>query len=104
MNRGSDGETGLLRALIGQAATCGLAIDILRSDWTRWASATFAGARHIVTLTAADSSALDIWLADLPEAEFFLPGHLVADLAVQHIERTGGRVTATIEILTVEER
>jgi len=104
MSRGADGEAGLLRALIGQAAAAGLAIDILRSDWTRWASATFVGARHVVTLAAPDSDALDAWLAELPEAEFAVPGHLVADLAVEQIQRAAGQVTATIEVLTVEER
>lgn len=104
MSRGPDAEALLLRALSAAAEAAACPIQITASDWKRWASATFAGAQHRVTLAAAPSPALDRWLAALPEAEFGLRGHLVADLVVERILRDGERVTAELEVLTVEER
>jgi hypothetical protein len=69
---------------------------------TAWASATFAGARHELDFVAERSAALDTWLSALPEAEFALRGHLVADINVD--ERIDSdAVTLRIEALTVEE-
>ena len=104
MSRGPDPATLLVRALSARAVAAGCPITIAASDWTRWASATFAGARHRLTLAAPASPALDAWLATLPEAEFALPGHLVADLVAERIVRTGGTLTAELEILTIEAR
>ncbi len=103
MSRGPDAETLLRRALEAQAEAAGCPIILVESDWTRWASATFSGARHMLTLAAPPSSALDAWLARLPEAELTLRRHLVADLAVEHVRRTGDRVTVSLEVLTLEE-
>lgn len=69
---------------------------------TRWSSATFNGARHAITLQASTSGALDDWLGALPEADFDLRGHLLADIAVASIRRISDRVTIGIEALTVE--
>ena len=79
-------------------------MTIPASDSRRWASATFAGAQHLLGLGAHASPALDTWLAGLPEAEFALRGHLVADLRVARIARDGKTVAVDLEILTVEER
>jgi hypothetical protein len=104
MSRGPDAGTLLERALLVSAETSGCPVTLVKSDWTRWASATFAGARHMFTLTAAASPAFDAWLSALPEAEFALPGHLVADLVVEKVSREGETITAHLEILTIEER
>ena len=40
----------------------------------------------------------------LPEAEFALRGHLVADLSVESFHREGDVATILLEVLTVEER
>lgn len=104
MSRGPDAEALLRRALATASEAAGCAVEIAASVWTRWASATFAGAQHRITLTAAASPELDRWIAGLPEAEFDLRGHLVADLVVERIARDGARVTAELEVLTVEER
>jgi hypothetical protein len=103
MSRGPDAETLLRRALEAHAEAAGCPVTLASSDWTRWASATFTGARHLLALTAPPSPALDAWIAGLPEAELRLRGHLVADLVVEHVRRAADAVTVSLEVLTVEE-
>lgn len=104
MSRGPDAATQLERALAVAAEAAGCPIAVAASDWTRWASATFSGARHALTLTAGASPMLDCWLVGLSEAEFALRGYLVADINVTRMTRDGSVVTVAIEALTVEER
>ncbi len=99
MSRGPDAATLLERRLRIAAEAAGVTIAIPQSDWTRWASATFVGARHRLTL-ASDDPGFGDWLATLPEAELPLRGHLVADVVV--LRATGA--VAEVEVLTVEER
>lgn len=98
MSRGPDAGTRLARAL----ESAGPAVVVTARRSTPWASVTFTGARHALTVEAPASVALDAWLEALPEAEFAIPGHLVADLAVVEVRRDGTRVRAVIEVLTVE--
>lgn len=74
-----------------------------RSSATGWASATFTGQRHDVTLAGPPSPALDAWLARLPEAEIELRGHLVADISVASVQCDADGMTMRIEALTVAE-
>ncbi|MBO9624033.1 MAG: hypothetical protein J7500_15095 [Sphingomonas sp.] len=104
MSRGPDAATLLGRALVAASERAGCPVSLAESDWTRWASATFTGARHGITLVGTHSSALDAWIAALPEAEFALHGHLVADLQLVRVRRAGAALTAEIEVLTVERR
>ena len=104
MSRGPDVATLLSRALLASAAAAGCPVTVTESDWTRWASVTFTGARHHLTLSGEPWPALDAWLDALPEAEFALRGHLVADLVVTRVRRGAEAVTMELEILTVEER
>jgi hypothetical protein len=104
MSRGPDAGVLLERALSGQARAAGVDMAIVSAGWTRWASATFAGARHALSLAAVASPALDRWIAGLPEAEFDLRGHLVADLTLDAWARVGDRVELQIGVLTVEAR
>lgn len=104
MSRGPDAATLLARALTAGAEAAGCPVEIANADWTRWASATFAGARHMLRLSAPPSPALIAWIAALPEAEFALRGHLVADLSVAAVRHAGDIITMELEILTVEER
>lgn len=99
MNRGPDATTLLERRLRIAAEAAGVSIEIVASESTPWASATFNGARHHLTLNSDDAGFAQ-WLATLPDADLPLRGHLVADLIVMGM---AGR-TATIEVLTVEER
>jgi hypothetical protein len=90
MSRGPDSGTLLGRALLAAAAAAGCPARLTGSDWSRWASATFTGARHTLTLEAPPSVQLDAWLA--------------ADIAVAEMERDNGRVMLCLEALTIEER
>lgn len=104
MSGAPDAGVRLERALLRHAAQRGIDLSIVLASWTRWASATFAGARHALLLTATPSPALDAWIAELPEAEFALRGHLVADLTVDSRTHIDDRVALNIGVLTVEER
>ncbi len=104
MSRGPDAATQLERALIAAAADAACSVVIATSDWTRWASATFTGARHSLTLTASAGPRLDCWLVGLSETEFRLRGYLVADLVVTRVVRHDGISTVELEALTVEDR
>ncbi len=79
------------------------AAELVEMTSIGWASATFIGARHTIRLTARDENALAAWLADLPEAQFRLPGHLVVDVAISGIDRRSGIADVAIEALTIEE-
>jgi hypothetical protein len=104
MSRGPDAATQLERALVAAAAAAGCPVLIITADSTRWASATFTGARHALTLRAPPGPMLDCWLVGLSDAEFALRGYLVADINVTRMTREGEMVTIAIEALTVEER
>lgn len=104
MSRGPDAATLLERALLASAQAAGCAVALVSSDWTRWASATFTGARHAIALRAGPSPLLDAWLAGLPEAEVALRGHVLADIAVTQVSREGEWVVVCLEALSVEDR
>lgn len=98
MSRWPDVATQLARAI--EASREG--VVVLARESRPWASVTFSGARHRMTLDARATPGLDRWLAALPEAEFALRGHLVADLTVASVEHRDGRARVAIEALTVE--
>ncbi|MEG3125557.1 hypothetical protein [Sphingomonas sp. GB1N7] len=102
MSRGPDIGMLLVRALYRDSVANGCPMKIVTSDCVRWASATFVGARHAMKWTALPSPALDAWLAELPEAEFEMRGHLLADIDVIAITRTATSVGIEFEALTVE--
>lgn len=69
-----------------------------------WASITFSGERHRLTLRIeSDGGALDAFLDGLSEREFELRGHILADIAVVENVRESNLVRLTLEALTVEE-
>ena len=102
MSARGDAAARLERALTAHAVRGGvtLAIRTLRS--TLWASATFVGARHRVSLAISGDRA-GAWLAGLAEADLPVHGHLVADLVVTDQRHEADGTIATIEVLTVEE-
>lgn len=104
MRPGVDAAALLERALVRSGASCGVAVEIVESRATRWASATFSGDRHALELRCIPPDRGAAWLTDLAEAELPLRGHLVADLAVVGRTRSATQLTATIEALTVVER
>lgn len=104
----SPAAAGLLRALLGRAG-----VDknrILLSDFrsTDWRSLTFTGERHRIDLRVPGPGAAAVaqmLTRELAEAEFAIPGQIVADIAVDGamIEHPDGAISLTIEALTVEE-
>jgi hypothetical protein len=82
----------------------GFQVEELRSRG--WASATFAGARHELRFTVEGEGAEEAaknFLAGLEAAEFELPGHIVADIALRSEERRPGFARIALEALTVED-
>ena len=102
MSRGPDAATLLRRALERHADAAGCDVSVSVQDSTRWASATFAGARHTVALTLRDDPAGGLWLNQLGEAELPLRGHLVADIVTLSVTRRDEDLLVTLEALTVE--
>ncbi|BBC73701.1 conserved hypothetical protein [Altererythrobacter sp. B11] len=81
---------------------------LVRHSENSWASITFAGARHRLTLQFAGSEAVQAgenFIAFLPEHEFALPGQLVADAAVTEVDHhlEPPLLVITCEVLVVEE-
>lgn len=76
---------------------------------TAWASVTFSGARHSLTLAFEGWEAADdgeAFIAALPDHEFTLPGLLVADAAVvRSVQQLlpHPRLEVGIEVLLLEE-
>jgi hypothetical protein len=83
--------------------------ELLRHAEQPWASVTFAGTRHKLTLafTGAESVAAgESFIAALPEHEFAIPRQLVADaavIAVEHELVPAPRMTVEVELLLVED-
>lgn len=74
-----------------------------------WASATFAGSRHTITLVFEGPEALkagERFILALPEHEFAIPAQLVADAAIieaDHSLTHGPRLAVTAELLLLED-
>ena len=104
----SDPGRGLVRALRQTLSDFGGEILVVELEQVPWASVTFAGARHRLCLslsgTGAAGAAAD-FLVLLPELELPVPGHIVADIALEGESRSddGRAVTLDLEALTVED-
>jgi hypothetical protein len=85
----------LCAAIPGKAA-------VLARTARPWASATFSGARHELTLVVPESAAAVAWLAGLGDHAFTLDDHLVADIALVSREADGGTLRLHLEALTIE--
>jgi hypothetical protein len=96
----------LIEALID--LTCGHGELITHSE-APWASLSFSGTRHTVTLKFTGGEAIayaEAFIAELPEHEFALAGQIVADAAIVWTERVAGpdlSTTVTVELLLLEE-
>lgn len=76
---GRDPTGQLLRALARSAAAAGCTVELRRESLTPWASATFNGGVHCVSVAG---KGLEHWLADLPATELPLCGYFVASCDV----------------------
>ncbi|MFN6936206.1 MAG: hypothetical protein ACK4NZ_13780, partial [Tsuneonella sp.] len=74
-----------------------------------WATITFEGARHTFELAFEGQVAVDngeAFVAELPDHEFSVPGHLVAEatvVAVDHALAPEPRMTVTCELLLLKD-
>ena len=98
----------LLRALLKRAGTSRDRILLTEIQSTEWQSLTFVGERHRMQLkiSGADAAAAVQRLRDgLEDAEFALPGHIVADIALtgQSTTAPDGTTTIDLEALTIVE-
>jgi len=104
----SPAAAGLLRALLGRVGVDRNRILLTDFRSTDWHSLTFAGERHRINLRIPGPGAArvaEVLTCGLGEAEFCVPGQIVADIAVEGamVEHPDGSVGLTIEALTVEE-
>ena len=83
---------------------------VILSNWTSidWQSLTFIGERHEVEfrIIGSDPEQLAALMADgLPEAEFAIPGQIVADIALSApaLRQANGSVLLSLEALTIAE-
>ena len=93
----------LIRALRGCSAA---ALVVETAESAPWASATFIGATHRLTIAVdgpAAAARADTLVEMLPTLEFALHGHLVADINARRCDGEDGAVRMRIEALTVEE-
>jgi hypothetical protein len=88
-------------------ALAGARAGIDDAGFRPWCSATFLGAQHRMTLRIGGVHALehaDRLASILPEAEFPIPGHIVADLTVDAIRlQEDGTVLVDLAVLTIED-
>ncbi len=102
----SPAAAGLLRSLLARAAVDRDRILLTEFRSTDWQSLTFIGERHEFQLRVPGPDAADVLsriLSGLDEAEFEVPGHLVADIAVGEEPRRqpDGSIIVALEALTV---
>ena len=82
---------------------------VLRHSEQAWASITFSGARHSVELVFEGIEAAkagEIFIAELPDHEFAIPGQLVADaviLSVDHTMLPDVRLVVKAELLLLQD-
>lgn len=101
--RGRDAHQLLLRAI---RTAAGGDAEVGAASSVAWSSATFQGARHriMIDLAGPEAEARATRLSRrLSGAEFALPGHLVADVAITARYRNAAAAGFTVEALTVEE-
>lgn len=83
--------------------------ELLRHSERNWASATFAGTRHNVTLAFTGTEAIaaaEGLIEALPDHEFAIPGQLVADATVVSVEQAvlpQPRIVVELELLLLED-
>lgn len=96
----------LLNALLELA---GGKAELLRHAERNWASVTFTGTRHDITLAFKGAEAVaagELFIAALPDHEFSIPRQLVADAAVLSVEHTllpEPRLVVEAQLLLLED-
>ena len=103
----SAAAAGLLRSLLKRSGSPSDRILLTEVKSTDWHSLTFAGERHRFELRVSghDSAAIvERICTGLSDAEFVLPGIIVADIAVagSPVRRDDGSTEIIIDALTIE--
>ena len=104
----SSAASGLLRALLARAAVPRDRILLTQVKSVDWQSLTFIGERHRFELRVPGPDAdrvVERLCSGLEEAEFSIPGQIVADITVlgEPTRASDGSATFTIEALTIAE-
>jgi hypothetical protein len=104
----SPAAAALLRVLGARAAIARDRILLTDAHSTDWQSLTFTGERHHIALRVTgpgSRAAVERMCAGLEDAEFSIPGLLVADIGVvgTPISKLDGSTELTIEALTISE-
>lgn len=104
----SRAASGLLRALLERIGDQSDRILLSEIQSVDWQSLTFVGERHVMRLRVPGPHADAIvrrFTSGIEDAEFSIPGHIVADIAVVGVPSRAldGSVTLEIEALTVTE-
>jgi len=96
--------------LLGQVLRLGEGrAEFLHHGERAWASATFAGTRHSIALSFSGQEAVaagERLIAALPDHEFDVPGHLVADAAITEVSHSANPspiLLVEMEILLLED-
>jgi hypothetical protein len=98
-----------LRLLSEVLQLAGPQAEFLRHDERAWASAMFVGAHHTIALAFEGAEAIalgETFIAALPDHEFTVPRHLVADAAIisaRHQQIPVQRLTVEVELLLLED-
>src|SRR6476646_3168443 len=104
----SDAAAGLLRALLTRAGVSRNRILLTEFSSVDWHSLTFAGEQHhiVFRIPGPDPGSVVTRLTGgLADAEFAIPGQIVADIAVigtPHVAADGS-MSVEIEALTIAE-
>jgi hypothetical protein len=96
-------EIQLWSALVAQLAAVSGKAALVSHSWQPWASITFRGTRHEVVLRFEGFEQVEAGerlIAALPDHEFTIPGHLVADALVTAVEHRFG-IVETLEVTAV---
>jgi hypothetical protein len=102
----SPAASGLLRALIGRAKVSRDRILLTEAHTIDWRSLTFTGERHQIHLRVPGPGSREVvnrMCRGLEDAEFSIPGQIVADIAVLGAPKRAmdGSTSLTIEALTI---
>ncbi|HEY6869692.1 MAG TPA: hypothetical protein VI199_08045 [Novosphingobium sp.] len=98
------------RLLEQVAQLAGGQLDVLVHRERAWASATFSGTRHHLTLAFAGAGGVargERLIAALPDHEFAIPGQLVADAAIVEVDQRHlpePHLKVVCELLLLEDR
>ena len=98
--------SGLVRALIGRSGVPRERVLLTDVQSVDWRSLTFNGERHLIELRvpgAASGEIVDRMCRGLEDAEFTIPGIIVADIGVARTpsRELDGSTSLKIEALTV---